>query len=407
MEKSYIAVKYRIYPTNEQMAFFQKTFGCCRFVYNLMLTIQKELYDRNKLHLNKYDSFTFMTSELKTRFPFLKEVDSLALMNSCFDLDEAYKHFFNSGAGFPRFKSRKYSRLSYTTNNQNGTVVIYDKYIRLPKIGPIKAKLHRLFPSYTVKQATVSCEGDKYYCSILYEYTDGLLSPVTVKSIDSAIGLDFNESSLYVDSLGNTGDMPHFYKNHIRRLTREQHKLSRMLEKNIISYKTVGNKRYPIFRKPLSECKNIQKQRNLIKRIHKHISEQRKDFLHKRSNQITNDYDLICVEDISIKDMMLTKDTETSVIKRHNVNSTALENGWYSFTVMLQYKAERKGKTVIKVPKYFPSSQMCSHCRYINHAIKDLNIRNWVCPECGTSHDRDVNAALNIRKKGYEIYCTQ
>lgn len=404
MNKNHIAVKYRIYPTSEQILMLQKNFGCCRFVYNMMLTIQKELYDRNGLHLSKYDSFKFMTSEIKSRFPFLKEADSLSLMHSVFNLNEAYNRFFKGEADFPRFKSLKHSRKSYTTDNQNGTVSVNDKSIRLPRIGDVKAVIHRKFSDYRIKTATVSQDSDdKYYCSIVYE-SESDISPVMVKSIDESIGLDFNESCMYVDNNGNRGNIPSYYRNLQKRLIREQHKLSRMIESNIIEYKVVGNKRYPVYKKPLSECRNIQKQKHRISRIHKMIYNQRTDFLHKRSDQITNDYSLICIEDISIKDMMMNNSDNNSALSRHNINRNTLNNGWYRFTTMLEYKAVRKGCTLIKVPKYFPSSQLCSCCGYQNTELKDISIKNWICPECNCKHDRDINAAVNIRNKGYHIY---
>ncbi len=406
MSKTHIAVKYRIYPDTEQIAFFQKTFGCCRFVYNMMLTIQKELYDRNKLHLNKYDSFTFMTSELKSRFSFLKEADSLALMNSCFDLDDAYSRFFKGEAGFPKFKSRKHSRLSYTTNNQNGTVSISERHIKLPKAGKIRAKIHRNIDNAVLKSATVSQDRNgKYYCSVLFEYESAVNGkPVLSKS--DATGLDFNEKTLYVDNNGSIpsiSDTSHTLKS----LGHKQRKLSHMIESHIIGYKIVGKKRFPIFDKPLYECKNIQKQRKLISKIHNKVSNQRTDFLHKESNQITNDYSLICIEDLSIKSMMSNKSKEHSALKRHNINRSALDNGWYMFTSILSYKADMKGCHVVKVPKMFPSSQMCSCCGHINPMVKDLTIREWICPDCKTSHDRDINAAINILNKGYEMYTNQ
>lgn len=404
MAKTNTAIKYRIYPSEEQIILFQKTFGCCRFVYNTMLSIQEELYTRNGFHLSKYDSFKIMTSELKSKFPFLKEVDSLALMNSIFALSNAYNRFFNKLADKPVFKSRKNARLSYTTNNQNGTVAVSDKYIKLPKIGSVKAKIHRTAVlGSKIKIATISqdCNG-KYYCSIIFEY-DSDIKSVKCESIDKAIGLDMNESKLYVDSNGNSPEKPSD-KKVSKSLKKQQRKLSHMIESHITGYKTVEGNRVPVYDKKLSECKNIQKQRRRIAKTHKKQTNQRMDFLHKTSNQITNDYHLICIEDLSVKDMMLTKDDEKSAIKRHNVNRKTISNGWYSFTVMLDYKAKRKGRTVIKVPKDFPSSQICSCCGHINPNTKDIKLRNWICPECKVSHNRDINAAVNIRNKGYEMY---
>ena len=414
MSKTYIAIKYRIYPTSEQEILLQKTFGCCRFVYNTMLSIQKELYERNGFRLSKYDCFKFMTSELKSRFPFLKDVDSLALMNSCFNLSDAYNRFFK-GSSFPKYKSAKHSKKSFTTINQKNTVAVSDKYIKLPKIGLIKTKIHRTSPSdWIIKSVTVSQEPDgRYYCSVLFEY-DNIVIPVAVNSISHVIGLDMNNSKLYVDSNGNSPKKPSNVKVS-KALIKKQRKLSHMIESHITGYKNIKGNRVPVYDKKLSECKNIQKQRKAIARLHDKqtnqrkdflhkTSNQRKDFLHKTSNQITNDYSLICIEDLSVKEMLLTKDTESSAVKRNNVNRKTLANGWYSFTVMLTYKAQRKDKTVIKVPKDFLSSQMCNCCKYINPDTKDIKLRKWKCPNCNETHDRDINAAINIRNKGYELY---
>lgn len=406
MAKTYTAIKYRIYPTSEQKILFQKTFGCCRYVYNTMLMIQKELYDRNGMFFGKYDAFKIMTSELKSRCDFLREVDSLALMNSVFNLDDAFQGFFNHEADYPRFKSSKNKNQSYTTSMVSDNIQLNERTIKLPKAGTVKTKIHRQpQPDWKIKSATVSTDTTgSYYCSILFEYDEDV-DVLPINSIKDCIGLDFSEGDMFADSNGNRGNIPKFCKNYHKRLLREQHKLSRMIESNITDYKVVGNKRYPVYKKPLSECRNIQKQRHKIAVIHKHISDQRKDFLHKISNQITNDYKLICIEDISIRNMMLKK--QDDVTGKHRINRNTLNNGWNLFTSMIMYKAHRKGKTVIKVDKYFPSSQLCNCCGYRNPLTKDISIKQWICPSCSTSHDRDINAAVNIRNEGYRLYKTQ
>lgn len=397
------AVKYRIYPTEEQKVFFAKNFGCCRFVYNTMLSIQEELYRKNGLHLSKYDAFKMMTSELKSRAAFLKEADSLALMNSVFALSDAYDRYFRKLAGRPVYKTRKRNRDSYTTNNQNGTVSVSDRHIRIPKAGYVRAKVHRTVTDAEIKQATVSRDSDgRYYCSVLYEYMADIPERKALSS-DDAIGLDMSERLFYTDSNGNvpqrqkTEDMA-------KRLKKEQRKLSHMTESHITGYKTVKGNRVPVYDRDLSECRNILKQRKKIARIHRKQADRRKDFLHKESGRITNCCGLICIEDISVRDMMLTGSDEPSAVKRHNINRKAMSNGWNIFTRMLTYKAEIKGGMVIRVPKEFPSSRMCHCCGHVNPEISDIRIRKWTCPECGKEHDRDINAAVNIKNKGWELY---
>ena len=268
----------------------------------------------------------------------------------------------------------------------------------------VKAVIHRK-PSdgWILKSATISQEpGGIYYASMLFKYNSEV-SLCYPESVSDVIGLDMNESTLYVDSDGATPKEPANAKVS-RALLRQQKKLSHMIESHIVGYRIIKGNRVPIYDRKLSECKNIQKQRRRIAKKHAKQLNQHKDFLHKTSNQITNDYSLICIEDLSIKDMMLSKKDEPSAIKRHNVNRKAVANGWYKFTVMLEHKACRKGKFLIKIPKYYASSQICSCCGHINPEVKDPSVREWTCPDCNTHHDRDYNAAINIRNKGYEMF---
>lgn len=407
MSNKYTAIKYRIYPTDTQAEMIQKTIGSARFVYNMMLSMAGDVYKRSGLTLRKFDYNYLLTHVLKEKFPWLCDVDKFALESSNEALAEAYSHFFK-GAGFPNYKSKHKSRLSYTTKITGNNISVGTDHIKLPKLKEVKAVIHRIPGNdYKIKKATISYDrSGEYYCSVIFEYESDI-TPVAVESIEECIGLDFSEKCMYVDNEGNRGNIPSYYRNLQKRLVREQHKLSRMIEANIVDYKVVGKKRYPVYKKPLSECKNIQKQRLVISRIHKHIADQRTDYLHKRSNQITNDYNLICIEDISIRDMMMDKSDDPSAIKRHNINKKTLNNGWYRFTTMLVYKAERKGCTVIKIPKDYPSSQICNCCGYRDPDLQDVSVRKWICPDCKKHHDRDINAAINIRNKGYQIYKEQ
>ena len=274
------AIRYRIYPTILQIEYFLKCFGCCRFVYNQALNWRMSAYKADRTSLN-YNDTAFGLTALKHQFPWLKEVDSIALQQSLRNLDAAYRSFFKKNGGFPKFKSAKFSRKSYTTINQKGTVAITDKGIRLPKVGIVKANIHRQpNEDWIIKSATVSQECDEtYYISILFEYeTKELYAPVTSMS---TLGLDYKSDGLYVDSEGNDCDMPHYYRLSQSKLAKSQRKLK---------HKTIGSNNY---------CKQQKK----IAKIHRHIANQRKDFLHKKSTEIANQYTCVCIENLNMRSM--------------------------------------------------------------------------------------------------------
>ena len=385
------AIKYRIYPTKEQVVMFAKTFGCCRKVYNLMLESKIESYE-------KTGEFARVTPAMyKNEHPYLKEVDSLALANVQMNLEGAFRSCFDKKRkkrnGFPKFKSAKRSKRSYTTNNQKGSVAIIGNSIKLPKIGKVKAVIHREPDAeWVLKSATISQEKDgKYYVSVLFEFEGAVSSQVIDKT--NAIGLDYASDGLYVDDKGNIGSNHKYYRESYKKLCRAQRKLSRMIEKNISGYKVVGNKRTPIYIRPLSECKNIQKHILVVAGIHKHVANQRLDSLHKKSTEIANQYDVVCVESLNMKSL---------ANKGFKNGKATYDNGYGMFLNMLEYKLSDRGKILIKVDKWFPSSQICHHCGKQNSEMKDLNKRDFVC-ECGYTNDRDVNAALNIKREGLRL----
>lgn len=360
------AIKYQIYPDNEQKVLFSKTFGCCRKIWNLMLASRENAYKADKTVLKPTPAM------YKDEYPYLREVDSLALANVQLNLQEAYKRFFTvKGTGHPKFKSKKHSRYSYTTNNQRGTISLdFDaKTIRLPKVGKIKANLHRMpDDKWKAKSATVSMTHDgKYFCSVLFEY-DADIEPVSYPE-QHAIGLDYKSDGLYVDSNGDTCGSPKFYRKGQNRLTKAQRKL-RHKHKNSSNYRKV--------------CRKIAKE-------HRHTANQRKDFLHKKSTEIANRYDMVCVEDLNMRAM--------SNKGFHNGKAT-LDNGYGMFLNMLDYKLTDRGKFLVRIDKWFPSSQICSCCGTIHSEVKDLSIRKWTCPNCKSTHDRDINAAVNIKNEG-------
>ena len=362
------AYKFRIYPTEEQEIFFAKTFGCVRKVYNLMLNDRKKAYEEVKNDPSK--KMTFPTpAKYKKEFPFLKEVDSLALANAQLHLDKAYKNFFrDKSVGFPRFKSKKNPVQSYTTNNQNGTVALIDnKFIKVPKLKSlIRIKLHRQ-PKGMIKSATISRHASgKYYISLLCKEEINQL-PKT----NSAIGIDLGITDFAILSDGQKIDNNRFTSKMEKKLKREQRKLSLMQKGS----------------------KNREKQRIRVAKHHEKVANQRKDFLHKQSKQITNAYDCVCVEDLNMKAMSQALQFGKSIS----------DNGWGMFVTFLKYKLEEQGKKLVKVDKFFASSQICSCCGYKNTETKNLSIRAWDCSKCGTHHDRDINAAINIRNEGMRI----
>lgn len=371
------AYKFRIYPTEEQEIFFAKTFGCVRKVYNLMLNDRKKAYEEVKNDPSK--KMTFPTpAKYKKEFPFLKEVDSLALANAQLHLDKAYKNFFrDKSVGFPRFKSKKNPVQSYTTNNQNGTVALIDsKFIKVPKLKSlIRIKLHRQ-PKGMIKSATISRHSSgKYYISLLCKEEISEL-PKT----NSAIGIDLGITDFAILSDGQKIDNNRFTSKMEKKLKREQRKLS----KRALLAKNKGI--------PLSEAKNYQKQKRKVARLHEKVMNQRTDFLNKLSTEIIKNHDIICIEDLNVKGML----------RNHKLARSISDVSWSSFVAKLQYKADWYGREIIKVDTWFPSSQICSECGH-KDGKKSLDIREWTCPICHTHHDRDINASINILIEGLRI----
>ena len=368
------AIKYRLYPTTKQAVMFAKTFGCCRKVYNLMLNDKLESYKLT----GKFVTVT--PAKYKKDYPFLKEVDSLALANTQLNLQGAFRNCFGKSCkkqnGFPKFKSAKHSKKSYTTNNQKGTVAIIGNAIKLPKIGKIKAVIHRLpNANWAIKSATISKESDgKYYASVLFEFEHNIMS---VPISNNAIGLDYASDGLYVDDKGNIGTNHKYYRESHKKLAKEQRKLSSM----------VGSQ------KGETKSNNYMKQLCKVNKIHRHISNQRLDNLHKISTEIANQYDVVCVESLNMKSMSN---------KGFGNGKATFDNGYGMFLSMLEYKLADRGKYFVKVDKWFPSSQICHCCGRVHPKMKDLRIRTMNC-DCGLTISRDQNAAINIKNEGLRI----
>lgn len=363
MEKAYM---YRIYPNKEQKIQLAKTFGCVRFVYNHYLDARVKAYEADKTTLNYYDCANDL-KRLKSEYEWLKEVDSTALQSSLRDLDASYKKFFREHAGFPRFKSKKTHRYSYKSKCVNGNIAYRDKYIKLPKLGNVKTK-NKLIPQGRILSATVSQEpSGKYYVSLCCTDVDVNALPVN----DKKIGIDLGIKDFAITSDGLRFENPKYLQQSLKKLAKLQKELSR---------KTKGSS-------------NRNKARIKVARLQEHIANQRKDYLHKLSTKLVRENGIICIEDLQVKNM----------IKNHKLARNIADVSWSEFTRQLEYKAEWYGRRVIKVDKWYASSQTCNCCGEKFSVTKDLSVRTWICPNCSAELDRDVNAAINIRNEGLRL----
>ena len=355
-------VKVRIYPTTEQQVALSKAFGCARWWWNHALNLNNETYKATGKGLSR-QGYNDRLPELKKEFPWLAECYSQVLQSVSLNLSQAFINFFEGRAKYPNFKS-KHGKQSIQYPQH---VKLLDEAIKLPKIGEVKAKLHRVFDG-KLKTVTVSMtKTGKYYASLLFD--DGLPEP-EISSQGKAIGVDVGLTHFAITSDGSKFDNPKPLKKREKNLKRKQQKLSR---------KQKGSKRRA-------------KARRIVARVHERIANTRKDFQHKLSRKLVNENQVIVVENLAVKNM----------VKNHNLAKAISDCGWSEFTRQLKYKAEKDGKTYLEIGRFFPSSKTCHVCLNQVDSLT-LDVRSWECPNCKTKHDRDINAAINIRDEGLRI----
>ena len=361
MEKAY---KFRIYPNKTQEILIQKTFGCVRFVYNYFLDKRITAYKEDKVTLT-YNKCSKELPKLKHELMWLKEPDKCSLQNAFKHLDIAFQNFFSrENVGYPKFKSKKNRHKSYKTTFTNNNIAFGGSRIKLPKLGKVRIR-DKQIPQGRILNATVSqTPSGKYFVSICCTDVE---KPDFIRT-DKYVGIDLGIKDFVITSDGDKYSNPKYLKQSLSKLAKLQRGLSR---------KTRGGS-------------NWDKARIKVARLYERITNQRKDMLNKLSSELVRKYDVICIEDLQVSNM----------IKNHNLAQSISDASWSEFVRQLEYKSKWYGKELIKVDRFFPSSQTCNVCGYINKATKNLAVRAWICPNCNAKHDRDINASINILHEG-------
>lgn len=359
------ATKVRIFPTPEQADFLNQQFGATRFVYNKALHIISSQYKRHGLKLTaKKDLKPLLAVAKKPRkYHWLKDFDSIALQQACINLDKAFQNFFDPklAAHYPKFKTKHGRQSSYHCMS----VSAGENWIKVPKMQPIKARVHRKLDG-KLKSITLSrTVTGKYYASLLVD--DGLETPTSIQSIDTVLGVDMGLTHLAIDSEGNKIANPRFLKRAVANLRRKQKALSRCQKGS----------------------KNRAHARLKLAKAHEHLANARGDFQHNLSRQLIDENQAVVVETLKVKNMM----------KNRKLAKHIADASWFSLIQKLEYKAKVQGKHLVKIDQWYASSKTCSCCGYKMDSLP-LSVRNWACPACSVELDRDVNAAINIRQQG-------